>query len=98
MDDKRPRVILTKAVNLAQLKEELGGVDLVAVGDLMDPTAECHVVIAREGEATQAQLEQALAAHLAQPVPTVTDLIDALPNPADDFAGFKTGLAKLFGQ
>lgn len=98
MDDKRPRVILTKPVNLQQLKEELGGVDLAAAGDLMDPGAECHIVIAREGEATQAQLEHALAAHVAEPMPTLADLVDALPNPAVDFPGFQAGLVKLLGR
>lgn len=75
--------ITSKEINLAQLDKELGGQGLNA--DFNDPTKKL-ILAAENSDVTEAQLEAAIAAHVASPEPeaTVADKLASVGLSVDD--------------
>ena len=72
-NDTRVRVVTSKAINLAQLDAELGGHGLCSddADDIATPEVEVAIVACEGSPVTEAQLQAAIAAHVAVfPVPT----------------------------
>ena len=74
--------ITNKEINLAQLDAELGGKGLIA--DFNDPSKKL-ILPAENSDVTEAQLEAAIAAHVAQfSEPSVADKLAAAGLSLDD--------------
>ena len=75
--------ITSKEINLSQLDKELGGKGLN--GDFNDPSKKL-ITPANDSDVTEAQLEAAIAAHVAQTEPeaTVADKLASVGLSVDD--------------
>jgi len=75
--------ITNKEINLAQLSQELGGKGLI--GDFNDPKKK--LILPADGvELTEAELDEAIKIHIAQPQtePTVADKLASVGLSIDD--------------
>jgi len=74
--------ITNKEINLSQLDQELGGKGLIA--DLNNPSKKL-ILPSQNSDVTEAQLETAIAAHVAQSIePSVADKLASVGLSVDD--------------
>lgn len=89
--DTRIRVSFNKEVNLAQLDEELGGHGL--------SSSDTEIVVVEGSPITKDALNEAINKHAAtfslSSYEIISSAVQALPNPANDLAGFKSGLIDI---
>ncbi len=90
-NDTRTRVSIDKPINLAQLDEETGGHGLCS--------SDTEVVAVEGSSITEEELQLAINVHVAifplSPEEEIVAAVQALPDPATDLDGFKSGLIDL---